>query len=102
LLQRYDQVVPGAAERIIKKFESQSEHRQRLESIVVKTDSWKSILGVVFGFILAIGAIAGGIYTALQDHPFLGGSLSFAGLAMIVGAFLTTRYSSGKSPKEDS
>ena len=92
LLQEWEKVVPGSAERIIAKFESQTEHRMRIEYLVVRTDSIKSLGGLAAGFLIAMTAIVGGIYTALQGQPFLGGTLSFAGLAMLVGAFVANRF----------
>jgi uncharacterized membrane protein len=100
LLKQYDDVAPGSAERIIKKFESQTEHRIKLESIVVWTGSIKELGGLVCGFTIAMTAIVGGIYTALQGLPFLGGSLSFTGLAALVGAFLMTTLWRPKEDKE--
>ncbi len=97
ILQRYETIVPGAAERILKKFEAQTEHRQRLERKVVWTDSFKSITGLFCAFIIAMTTIIGGIYTALHGASFLGGSLSFTGLALVIGAFLTNRYSKTKN-----
>jgi len=38
VLSQYNQVVPGAAERIIAMAESQSEHRQQLENKVIESD----------------------------------------------------------------
>lgn len=92
ILQKYEEILPGSAERIFEKFESQTEHRHKMERWLVATESVKSILGVFFGFIIGMTAVAGGIYSALQSHPFLGGSLSFAGLALLVGAFVTNRF----------
>src|SRR5262245_44679833 len=71
LLGQYDKVAPGSAERIIKKFESQTAHRIKLESILVWSESIKEVGGLVCGFVIAMTAIIGGIYTALQGHPFL-------------------------------
>lgn len=98
MLAGYEQILPGAADRIIRGFESQSKHRQRCESIFVWTQSIKTILGVFCGFVVAMTTIIGGIYAALQGHPVLGGSLSFVGLAILVGAFVSERI----PKKEDS
>ncbi|MEK7117594.1 MAG: DUF2335 domain-containing protein [Patescibacteria group bacterium] len=92
ILEHYDRIVPGAADRIIKKFESQTEHRQFLENKVINGDNFRATLGLIFGFIIAMSAIFGGIYTALQGYQWLGGSLSFAGLALLVGAFVKNRH----------
>ncbi len=95
-LEYYDKIVPGAADRIIKKFESQTEHRQSLEKKVVNSDSFRATAGLFCGFIIAMTTILGGIYTVLKNHPLLGGSLSFAGLAILVGAFLINRQQKQK------
>jgi len=97
ILERYNEIVPGAAERILQSFEKQTKHRQDIERGVIRTDNFKSILGLVFGFIIAMSAILGGVYTALKSHPFLGGTLSFAGLALIIGAFVSNRYFPSKN-----
>jgi len=93
-LEQYDKIVPGAAERIIRKFESQTEHRQKIEDRFVWAESIKSVGGLIGGFIIAMTVIVGGIYTAIRnpEHPFLGGALSFTGLAAIVFAFITEKY----------
>lgn len=88
ILAKYDEIVPGAANRIILKFEAQTEHRMTLEKSVVKTGNIKELVGLVLAFVVAMTAIVGGIVTAIMGTPFLGGSLSFAGLAVLVGAFL--------------
>lgn len=38
-LERYDQILPGAAERIIKMAEDQSTHRREIEKIVIISKS---------------------------------------------------------------
>ena len=91
VIEKYERILPGAAERIFTNWEKQTEHRHNLESRVVKTDNLKSILGVVFGFIAVMGAIWGGVYTALHGYTLFGGGLSLAGLAMLVTAFVTSR-----------
>jgi uncharacterized membrane protein len=100
ILEQYDKVVPGAAERILSKFEAQTEHRIKIEGQVVFTSNLKEILGLTAAFVITLVALVGGIYTALQGKPLLGGSLSFAGLAMIVGAFIAGRIV-GKEKNDD-
>lgn len=55
VLQRYDQVVPGAAERILRMAEGQSKHRQELEKTVVRSGSRDSLLGIVSGVVVSLG-----------------------------------------------
>lgn len=39
ILERYDKIVPGLAERIVKMAEGQSQHRQGLEHMVVQSNT---------------------------------------------------------------
>jgi hypothetical protein len=92
ILEKYNQILPGAAERIMVTFEKQTIHRHKIENIIIWSDSIKSLAGIAFAFVIAMATILGGIYTALEAHPFLGGSLSFTGLSLIVGIFITNKY----------
>ena len=91
IIDNYERIYPGAAKIIFENWDSQVKHRHGLEKSVVQTDNLRSILGVTFGFVVALGAIGGGVYTALNDHPIFASGLSLAGLAMIVTAFITSR-----------
>lgn len=93
ILEHYERILPGAAERIMRKFELQTEHRLEIEKAVIRTGNFKEIAGMFFGFIIAMTTVLGGIYTAIVGHPWLGGSLSFVGLAALVGAFITWQKS---------
>ncbi len=97
ILEHYDQVVPGAAERIITMTEQQSKHRQTLESKVVASDVFNSKLGLIFGFILGIVAIGGGILLTLQGQPIYGTIFGGLYLIGIVGVFV---YGSQQRRKE--
>ncbi|MEN2982049.1 MAG: DUF2335 domain-containing protein [Thermus sp.] len=78
MLQEYDRVVPGLAERIIRQFERQSEHRQEMErrylTHLLKRD-WV-VLGIVG--LLGVAAIGGSIYL-LAIGKSVEGLLTFAG-----------------------
>jgi uncharacterized membrane protein len=93
ILEHYNRIVPNAAERIFSEFEQQTRHRIEIEKKVISSAVWKEKWGLIFGFFFAMVTVIGGIYSALQGAPVLGGSLSFAGIAMIIGAFLSTKFS---------
>ena len=97
IIEKYERILPGAAERIFKSWEGQTAHRQSLERSVVRADNFKSILGVVFGFIVVVVAIVGGIITAIAGHSLFGSGLSAAGLAMLAAAFITSRKPGGSA-----
>ncbi len=92
IIERYEKIYPGAAKQIFEEYDRQVLHRHKLEASVVKTDNIKSILGVVFGFTLAMSALIGGIVVALiQGISLFSSGLSFSGLALLVLAFTTIR-----------
>lgn len=100
ILQKYDEILPGAAERIIKMAEQQAEHRRALEQQAIKSDIKNSKLGIWFGFIIGMSGIIGGIVVAVFGKQQLGGAaLSFASLAALVGVFI---YGSESRKKEQS
>lgn len=88
ILKQYNDVVPGAAERIIKMAEQQAMHRQDLEAHIIRTDTLKSLLGMVFGFVIALVGFGGGLYAAFAGEPFWGGAVSIGTLASVVIAFI--------------
>ena len=68
--------------------EQQSKHRQALESKVVASDIFSSKLGLIFGFILGIVAIVGGLLLGLQGQPIYGTIFGGLYLVGIVGVFV--------------
>ena len=68
VLKQYDDIVPGAAERIMRMAEHQAQHRQDLEARVIRTDNLKSLLGMIFGFVIALVGFGGGLYAALASR----------------------------------
>jgi len=85
---QYDQIVPGAAERIIAMAESQANHRQKLELIAVKSGSRDSLLGLIFGLIIGLSAIIGSVLTIMSGKEQGGAALGITGLASLVGVFV--------------
>lgn len=92
IVEKYERIYPGAAKQIFEEYDRQVLHRHSIEKSVVKADNVKSILGVIFGFILAMSALVGGIIVVIMTGLSLfGGGLSFSGLVLLVLAFSTTR-----------
>lgn len=96
-LQKYEDVVPGAAQIIISKFEQQTDHRISIEKSVVKTGNLKEVLGLFAGFLIAMTAIIGGIVTAVNGTPLFAAGLSAAGIGMIVYAFVLGKKANSNS-----
>lgn len=57
IIEGYERVLPGSADRIITMAEKQSEHRQKMEEKMISAESRDSLLGVIFAFLLGVGCI---------------------------------------------
>jgi uncharacterized membrane protein len=90
-LERYNQTLPGAAERILAMAEQQHAHRLKLESRVVDSNISAQKLGTVLGFIVAITTIIGGIWLIYVGKEAQGLASVLTALAALVGVFLYAR-----------
>ncbi len=114
ILAGYDQVVPGAAKRIIAMAEVQSRHRQDLERSIIQGDIRRSWYGLWTGFAIGMTGILGSVVLGLYDHPGVASFLSGSTLVSLVGVFVIGAKSrqeernqkallmtGGKSPSKD-
>jgi uncharacterized membrane protein len=88
ILEKYDQVYPGAAKIILDAFQSQGDHRQSLERTVVKQGSRDSLIGLIFAFIIGMTTILSGAYCITIGQPYAGAFLGGSGLTGLVGTFI--------------
>jgi uncharacterized membrane protein len=87
-MERYEQILPGAAERIFKVFEDQSKHRQTLEKRVIDSECLNSRLGIICALCIALVTIIGAIICVMNGHELGGGILGTGGLTSLVTVFI--------------
>ena len=87
-LQLFEEIVPGAADRILTLTEKQSEHRMSLERSVVSENLKQSKLGLIAGFVLSAMVIFGGIFLIYLGHDWAGGILISINLVGLAGVFV--------------
>jgi uncharacterized membrane protein len=95
-LEKYNQILPGTAERIIAMAESQHTHRQGLESHVVHSNVAAQRLGTILGFIVAMTVVVGGMYLVHEGKNAAGLASILTALASLVGVFLYSKYEQQK------
>lgn len=100
ILEEYDKIVPGSAERILKMAEEQQKHRFKIENKVATIESITSICGIVAGFILGMTTVIGGIVVAMSGKEWSGFALGGTGLAALVGVFVYGTQSRRKEREE--
>ena len=95
-LERYNQILPGAAERIIVMAESQHSHRLELEKHVITSNVSAQKLGTVLGFVVAMTAIIGGIWLIHDGKDAAGLASVLCSLGGLVGVFLYSKHEQKK------
>lgn len=100
ILERYDQLVPGAAERILAMAERQAAHRQSLEQTVVTGNALAQRRGQVFGFVLAIAALAVGGLLVWQDKKVEGLATIITDICALVALFVLSRREQERERRE--
>lgn len=89
LLQKYENIQKGFADRIITMAETQLGHRVRCEDKIVDGSVKESKRGQNYALIVAILFLAGAVYLGINDHEWLAGVLGGGTLAAIVAIFVT-------------
>lgn len=96
-LEKYNQVLPGAAERILMMAEQQGKHRQLIEKRVIDSNAFTQKMGPVLGFIVAMTAVLGGIYLVHSGQSTAGLVSILVPLATLSGIFI---YGKSEQRKE--
>lgn len=100
IIRGYNEVVPGAADRIIKMAEEQARHRQEMERKMVEAESRDSLLGILFAFTLGLGCIIAAIIMVIlvpqSAGVICGAILGATGIGSIVSSFIRSAKGSGE------
>jgi uncharacterized membrane protein len=84
-LAQYEQIIPGAANRILTLAERQTNHRMEIISAQIR----QSARGQWLAFILALCFLAGSIWVTLAGSQVVGGILGGATILGVVTIFIT-------------
>lgn len=82
LYEKYEEVLPGSADRLLTLTEKQAEHRTNWEIKALDASIKHADRGQFFGLIVALAAIGGAIYLGSQGQNIVGG---FLVLASVIG-----------------
>lgn len=111
LLQGYENACPGSALRIIAMAEAQGNHRRQIEDKMssatveeMRLQFAENRRGQICAVLVSVGFIVGGVYVAINGHPWPGALLGGiggggTGLIAIVRAFLNRKEDPGDGRK---
>ena len=87
-LQKYEQILPGIAGKLTDQAVQQTSHRIEMERKLVTSYVWKSLLGLIFGFLIGLTGIGGGLYLTFLGYNVIGIIFSSATLVSLVMSFI--------------
>ncbi len=104
VLKRYEEVLPGAAERILKMAEEQSAHRRKLETTAINSMDFNSKLGIAAGLFIILACIALAAYCVHRGANLTGLAMVIGSVGGLLGAYLYGKKSTDQdlSAKRDS
>lgn len=96
-LQKYKEIYPDAPQIIMDVFQKQTEHRIKIEEIVIKSNTKRATLSTMFAFILGLAMIIGAIYLISIGKDITGFVILATAITALTGSF----YYGTKSNKQE-
>ena len=85
---KYDQIVPGAAERIITMAEKEMVHRHDTENAMTKNAIRTTYLGITFAFLSVLVLSGSVLYALYKGFDTVAGSIAVGSIAAVAGVFI--------------
>ena len=84
----YEEVLPGSADRILKMAELEPQHRHCLQEQELRSVPRLVTQGQVFGFLIGMTGVLGGIVLVLYGNDLTGFGTFFTSLAALAGIYI--------------
>jgi len=95
----YEDVVPGAADRILKMAEGEQVHRHQVETRQLRYTVSLAALGQVFALTIGLSGIVSGAVLALRGQNLNGLAFLVTSLATLVGVYIHGQRKASRAPK---
>ncbi len=100
ILNEYEKLLPGSADRILSMAEKETQHRHKMETKAIdaeieglKNEASDTKRGQYFGLVIGVIAIISGAYTSIHGYPWPGTFFGAGGVVGLVSAFIAGRKS---------
>ncbi len=88
ILEQYEKIIPGAAERILKMAEQQASHRQSLEKRVIAHDTQNATLGILCALLITVGFLVLAGFAIYSGQSLAASIISAISITGLVGTFI--------------
>lgn len=92
ILEGYEKLVPGAAERILSMAESDAKHQRELEFAALRATENEIKRGQNFALIVALASLSAAMYALYLGYPTVAGIIGGTTVVGLVSAFIIGRY----------
>ena len=96
ILKQYNTIDPTFADRIVKMAKGEQQHRQNMDKYLIEGQFRERRIGQIFGLIIGIAAIIGGVVASLFGAEISGGFIGFGGVIGLVAVFVIGRRTKKK------
>jgi len=100
VIEGYEKILPGAADRIIKMAELEQLHQHSYVNRVQRNSFIVTLVGQVFGILIGLSGITGGVFLVYYDKKITGFSVFFTSLSALVGIFIYQKTRNKGDPKK--
>ena len=101
ILEGYEKILKGSADRIIRMAENQASHRQAMETCIIKAEITDTKLGMTYAFIIMLLTVGCGTFLIYANHPVTGLTAIIGGVGAIVANFILGRRDESKSKSKE-
>ena len=88
-LAKYEEYIPGSAERIIKMAENAHSHAYEIDKETLKVVGQERCRGQYMAFFIGVLSIGSAFYLSLEGHSFAGTGIGVAGIILITAQVIT-------------
>lgn len=90
-LREYEDICPGAADRIIRMAESNLSHAQNIQTVAIKGDIADVSAGRIYGFSALLALILAALGATYLDHDVIAAAFLGAGAIGVIGQLIQGR-----------
>lgn len=98
VIEHYERILPGAAERIFALLEKQTNHRIQMEKRELTSDNSRSWGGMILGTTVVLSLIGGSIWLISNGYGIEGTILAGADLGAVLSAYIYGQRQKGNIP----
>lgn len=91
MLQRYNEIIPNGADRVMTMAENQSKHRERIEAAVIESNVKSQARGTTYGFIMGMTGLLGGMFLIYSGHGTTGITAFLSSIGALASVFFIGR-----------